>query len=73
MLLRVRVIPRSKKAEVKVLKDSSLKVRVVSPPVDNRANKELRDVIAQYYNKKESAVRIIKGLRSRNKLIEIED
>jgi uncharacterized protein (TIGR00251 family) len=73
MLLWVRVIPRSKKVEVKILKDNSLKVRVVSPPIDNRANEELRKVIAEYYNKKESAVRIIKGLRSQNKLVEIKD
>ena len=55
------------------MEDKTLKVRVLSPPIKDRANKELRAIIAKYYRKKESAVRIIKGLRSRNKLIEVED
>ncbi len=73
MLLKVHVITRSKKTGVEELDDNSLKVKVASPPIGERANSELIEVIAQYYNKRRSAVRIIKGLRARNKIVEVTD
>jgi hypothetical protein len=73
MLVRVQIIPRSKKSTVIDLGKSLLKVRVISPPTDNRANNELIEVLAQYYNVRKSSIKIRKGQKSRNKLIEIED
>ena len=73
MLVRVQVIPRSKKSAVIDLGKSLLKVRVVSPPTDNRANNELIEVLAQFYNTRKSSIRIKRGMKSRMKLIEIED
>ena len=72
-MLKVRVITRSKKAGIEELDSNSFKVRVASPPIGARANNELIGVIARYYNKKRSAVRITKGLRSRNKIVEVTD
>lgn len=69
--MRVRVITRSRKTGVEELNSNSLKVWVASPPINDRANSELIEVIAEYYNKKKSAVRIIKGLRSRDKIVEV--
>lgn len=71
--MRVRVITRSRKTGVEELENNSLKVWVASPPVNDRANSELIEVIAEYYNKKRSAVRIIKGLHSRDKIVEVTD
>ena len=73
MLVRVRVIPLSKKSTVVNLGEGLLKVRVLSPPTDNRANNELIEVLAQYYNIRKSSIKIRKGLKSKSKLIEIED
>ena len=73
MLLKVHVITRSKKTGVEELDNNSLKVKVASPPIGERANNELIEVIAQYYNKRRSAVRITKGLRARNKIVEVTD
>ena len=72
MLVSVQVIPRSKKTKV-IDQGSVLKVRVLSPPVDNKANSELIEVLARYYNVRKSSIRIRKGMKSRNKLVEIED
>ena len=73
MLVKIHVIPRSKHVEVKKVSEDSLRIKVLSPPVDGRANNELIAVLGRYYNKPKSAIRIRKGLRSRNKVIEIKD
>ncbi|MDH4211077.1 MAG: DUF167 domain-containing protein [candidate division WOR-3 bacterium] len=73
MFLQIRVIPRSKKNEVIDLGNSQLKVKVISPPADGRANKELIESLARYYKKKKSSITIIKGTTSRDKVVEIED
>jgi uncharacterized protein (TIGR00251 family) len=71
--IKVRLVPRSKKACIEELGKNYLKVRVSSPPIGERANNELLEIIAQYYNKRKSAVRITKGLHSRNKTVEITE
>ncbi|MGB7056054.1 MAG: DUF167 domain-containing protein [bacterium] len=73
MLVKIRVIPRSKYAEIEELGKDHLRVRVLSPPSDDRANSELIAILARYYNKRKSAIRIKRGLRSRDKLIEVRD
>ena len=73
MYLRVHVLPRSKKTEIVELAHDHLRVRVLSPPTDDQANKELVAVLARYYNKRKSSIRIKKGLKSRDKLVEIQD
>ena len=73
MFLQIRVIPRSKKNEIIDLGKKRLRVKVTSPPVDGRANKELIELLARYYKKKKSSITIKKGTKSRDKVIEIED
>lgn len=71
MFVRVRVIPRAKKAEVVELHRHHLKVKLLSPPIENRANKELTGVLADHYGIPKSAIRIIKGEHSREKVVDI--
>ncbi|MGD8979906.1 MAG: DUF167 domain-containing protein [candidate division WOR-3 bacterium] len=73
MRVNVHVIPRSKHVEVKRINEESLRVKVLSPPVNGQANHELMAILSRYYSKPKSAIRIRSGLRSRNKVIEVED
>ncbi|KPL13555.1 hypothetical protein AMJ74_05065 [candidate division WOR_3 bacterium SM1_77] len=73
MLLKVHVIPKSKRIEIEELDEKNLRVRLSSPPIDGRANSELIELLARYYKKGKSSIRIRKGFRSRNKLIEVTD
>ncbi len=73
MEIKVKVIPHARKAEIIKLADGSLRVKVVSPPEKNKANEELTEMLARYYSVAKSRVRIVRGDRSREKLIEIED
>lgn len=73
ILLNIRVIPRSKKNEIIDLGNNRLKVKVTSPPEGGRANKELVESLARYYTKAKSSITITKGIRSRDKIVEISD
>ena len=73
ILLSIRVIPRSKKNEIIDLGGNRLKVKVTSPPEGGRANKELVESLARYYKKTRSSIIIAKGIKSRDKIVEISD
>ncbi len=48
-------------------------VYVQSPPEKGRANEEAREILAEYFGVSKSRVRLVKGLRSREKVFEVED
>ena len=51
--------------------EGRLKVKVNSPAVDGKANKAVINLLAAYYGVRKSAVSIVKGEKSRDKIIEI--
>ena len=69
-LINVRVIPNAKKNNVSE-EHGKLKVHVSAPAVDGKANKTLIKVLAEYFEIKKNNVRISKGLKSREKVVEI--
>ncbi len=70
MKIKVKVIPRAKKEKIEKA-GAALKVYITEPAVENRANKRLIEVIADYFNVKKYNINIIKGHGSREKVIEI--
>ena len=48
-----------------------LKVRLTSPPVEGKANKQLITFLSENFKIKKSEIKIVSGLKSREKLIEI--
>jgi len=70
MLLTIKVIPNASKSRV-VEEKGSLKVYVNSPPVDGKANKELIEVLADHFNVKKNRISIIRGEKSRTKVINV--
>ncbi len=71
MYIKIKVIPQAKKSGIIKLDENHLKVKLLSPPIRYRANKELIELLADYYGINKSAIKIIKGKRSREKFIEI--
>ncbi len=69
MKLKVRVVPNAKKQEV--IEGEVWKVKVRAPPEGGRANEELIEILAKHFGVKKSAVKILKGLKSREKVIVI--
>jgi hypothetical protein len=73
MRITVRVIPRARKRDIRKQPDGSYKIKVLSPPIDGRANREMIDMIAREYCVKPSKVKIISGEKRREKAVEIQD
>jgi len=72
-LVRIKVIvkPNAKKPKI-VENDDHLHVWVDAPARKNKANRRLIELLSRYYGVSKSNIRIIKGITSTIKLIEIE-
>jgi len=67
--LTVRVTPNSSTNVVSAGPDGKLMVRLTSPPVDGKANKELIKLIAKKLKIPQSAISIERGEHSRDKML----
>ena len=63
--------PRSSKNEVIGIYNNALKIRLTSPPVDGVANKACIRFFSKLLEISPSEIRIVQGVSSRNKTIEI--
>ena len=70
--LEVRLTPRAGRDQIGGRREGVLQVRVTAPPVDGKANEALRKLIAKRAGVPKSQVTIVRGERSRRKLIAIE-
>jgi uncharacterized protein (TIGR00251 family) len=71
MIIKVRVIPNSKRNEVVSRVGSILRVKIKVPAVEGSANEELCDFLSDFFDVKRSAVFLRKGERGREKTIEV--
>ena len=71
VVFSVRVQPRASKDEIAGEMAGALRVRLLAPAVEDRANEALVEFLAQLLKTPRSAVRILSGERSRTKRIEI--
>ncbi|RPH39755.1 MAG: DUF167 domain-containing protein, partial [Burkholderiales bacterium] len=53
-------------------KEGVLHIKIAAPPDKGKANKELVDFLAETLGIRKSAIQIIKGQASRNKIVAIE-
>jgi len=71
-IVTVRVHPSAKRAKIETLTEFDLKVHVVSRPEKGEANREVIAALAARFGLPASRVRIIRGEKSRIKLIALE-
>jgi uncharacterized protein (TIGR00251 family) len=69
--LTVRVVPRSRRNEIVGLEAGILKVRLVAPPVEGRANEALIRFLAKSLGVAQGRVEIIRGETARTKLVRV--
>lgn len=72
MILEVKVVPGSGRVAV-TASPQGLKVHLSSPAEGGRANTQLCQVLARHFQVKPYQVKLIRGQRSRQKLIQIDD
>lgn len=71
MKISVRVKPRSRVKGMERLADGTYQVKVNAPPVDGKANEEVLEVIAKFFDRPKRDITILKGTSGRLKIIEI--
>jgi len=72
--LAVRVIPRAGRNQiVELMDDGRVKVRLAAAPVNGEANQQLIRFLADALDVPKSAIEIVAGLTSRDKLVTVLD
>lgn len=72
MIIKVYCKPNSKQQKIETISENNLLVRIKSPPVGGKANKELIEILAKLFGVAKSQVKIKHGHNSQHKLVEIE-
>jgi uncharacterized protein (TIGR00251 family) len=71
LVINVKVEPRSSRAGITGPYGEGLRIRLTSPPVEGRANKELVAILAKEFGIKKSDVEILSGKKSKNKRVKL--
>ena len=71
VVINIKVQPRSSRKGIDGTAGDTLKVRLTAPPADGAANEQLIEVLSKELGIKKSNLRIIKGFKSRNKVVEV--
>jgi uncharacterized protein (TIGR00251 family) len=71
LTIKIKVEPRSSKSGITGPYRDALKVKLTSPPIEGRANKELIEVLAEELGIAKKDIEIISGQSSKNKIVRI--
>ncbi len=70
--IQVRLRPRGSRDELIGMRDGVLQVKVTAPPLDGKANRALCKMIAKRLGVAPSRVSVVRGEKSRDKLVRVE-
>ncbi len=70
MKFKVLVKPNSNREFVKE-EDGLIVIAVKEPPIKGKANKRVIELLAKYFGVKKSQIRIVSGLKSKEKVVEV--
>lgn len=71
IILPVRIQPRASKDEIVGEYNGALKIKLTSPPVEGEANRRCIEFLSKRFKIAKSHLEIIKGEKSKDKLIKI--
>lgn len=70
--ITVRVVPKANRSEIVGLEeDGTIKIRLVSPPVESEGNEELVSFLAEFLDVPVQDIEIVAGLQGRKKLVSL--
>ena len=72
MRINVSLSPNSKVCEITKVNENTYRVRVDAPATKGEANNRLIELLADYFKVPMYTVRVLKGLKSRKKIIDID-
>lgn len=70
--INVRVTTGASQPRVEEKENGSLRVYLKSAPEKGKANAELKEVVARFLGLRKSSVRVVRGFKSREKVIEVD-
>jgi uncharacterized protein (TIGR00251 family) len=68
----LKVTPNASRTSITGETEGVLQVKVAAPPVKGKANRELLDFLSRILGVSRSAITIVKGGTSRNKVVSVE-
>jgi uncharacterized protein (TIGR00251 family) len=72
--LAIRVTPRASRNEiVDILSDGTVKIRLIAPPVEGKANLALVEFLAEVLELPANRIEIVAGTTGRDKLVSVLD
>jgi uncharacterized protein len=71
MLIKIRVTPRASKNEIIKVSETEYKVKLTAAPIDGEANEKLIKLLSKKWKVAKSRIRIERGEKSREKMVEI--
>jgi uncharacterized protein (TIGR00251 family) len=69
--LAIRAVPNSPRSEVVGWLDGALKIKIHAPALEGRANEALTEFIAEIFGRPRRAVTLLRGDKSRHKIVRI--
>lgn len=70
MKIHIKLHPNSSQEKIEKISEDKFEVWLREKPIDNKANEKLIKILKKYLGKN---VKIIKGMKSRNKIVEVEE
>jgi uncharacterized protein YggU (UPF0235/DUF167 family) len=71
MLIKVKVFPNSKVEEIIKKSDDEYIVKVKDKAEQGKANKRVKELLANFFSKSENKIILIKGSNQQNKIFKI--
>lgn len=68
MKLKIKLHPGSSQEKIQKISDDSLKIWIKEKPTDGKANLYLEKLLKKYFKEN---VKVIRGLKSKNKIVEV--
>ena len=72
LTINIKVNPNSSKKEIIKIDESNFRIKVMNPPVNGRANKELIELLADYFKITKNQIEIKRGLTGNYKIVKIQ-
>lgn len=73
VILCIKLVPNSSHNKIVDCCDDFIRIKITSPPVDNRANKELVSFLSSVLQVNKSKIQIVSGEKSKLKKVQIKD
>lgn len=72
IILKVTVIPNSSQSCIVGIQEGIIKLKLNSPPIDGRANKEVIAFFSKFFRVSKSSIKLLRGDKSKLKTLKIE-